>query len=107
MYKAAKVSGASGSNIEFHPARRVIRWKELTAMEYLADGAMCSCYTAHLKGHGTVVVKKPSRRSNEVSPRLPLLDGVRPQAGGQGVLECGRSAVCRLFLPFPPKPAGI
>lgn len=37
-------------------------------MQYLADGAMCSCYTAQLAGHGTVVVKKPSRRSSEVGP---------------------------------------
>ncbi|CAB1118510.1 unnamed protein product [Ectocarpus sp. CCAP 1310/34] len=61
-----RVSGtwAPGSNTTFHPAR-TIRWRELTGLKHLADGAMCSCYTAHLAGHGTVVVKKPSRRSNE------------------------------------------
>ena len=70
MYTAEQVSSAPGSNTEFHPARRVIRWKELKGMQYLADGAMCSCYTAQLAGHGTVVVKKPSRRSSEVSRSL-------------------------------------
>lgn len=44
---------------------RVVKWRELTGLEHLADGAMCSCYTAELDGV-VVVVKKPSHKSNEV-----------------------------------------
>lgn len=67
MYAADELPSAwaPGSNTTFHAAR-VIRWRELSNLRHLADGAMCSCFTAELEGYGTVVVKKPSRRSNEV-----------------------------------------
>lgn len=58
--------GRQSSRNRFQPAVRVIRWKELRGLQHLADGAMCSCYTAELEGHGIVVVKKPSEHSNEV-----------------------------------------
>ncbi|CAM9460232.1 unnamed protein product [Pylaiella littoralis] len=71
MYAADELPSAwaPGSNTTFHAAR-VIRWRELSHLQHLADGAMCSCFTAELEGYGTVVVKKPSRRSNETPEEI-------------------------------------
>lgn len=54
----------------FQPSR-VIRWRELKGIEHLADGAMCSCYTATLALNGPVVIKKPGKHSHEVRTRYP------------------------------------
>ena len=49
----------------FQPSR-VVRWRELKGIEHLADGAMCSCYTATLAQNGRVVIKNPGKHSHEV-----------------------------------------
>lgn len=59
---------ASPARNLFRPVR-TIKWRELTDIQHLADGAMCSCYTAQLGGC-TVVIKKPSPSSREVCPYL-------------------------------------
>lgn len=56
----------------FQPSR-VVRWRELKGIEHLADGAMCSCYTATLALNGPVVIKKPGKHSHEVRSTTPTV----------------------------------
>lgn len=49
---------------QYHEVPKV-RWGDLRNRRHLADGAMCSCYTAELEGV-TVVVKRPNKNSREV-----------------------------------------
>lgn len=74
MYTAsdeASLSGAWTPVARQTPVRNlyqevpVIRWSELQNRRHLADGAMCSCYTAEYQG-ATVVIKKANRSSREV-----------------------------------------
>ncbi|CAM9884117.1 unnamed protein product, partial [Discosporangium mesarthrocarpum] len=48
---------------------RVVKWHELSNLEHLADGAMCSCFKAELDGE-TVVIKKPRKKSLETKQEI-------------------------------------
>lgn len=90
--------GRQSSRNRFQPAVRVIRWKELRGLQHLADGAMCSCYTAELEGHGIVVVKKPSDHSNEVF--LRQYDSTRN--GEIALKACAHLCINLLVLEYSP-----
>ncbi|CAM9989318.1 unnamed protein product, partial [Choristocarpus tenellus] len=48
---------------------RIIRWAELLSIRHLANGAMCSCFTAELDGE-TVVIKTPRKDSTETKKEI-------------------------------------